>query len=247
MIIGGLEKFSLIDYPEHLSCIVFTQGCNYRCQFCYNPMLVWPENSASESKYDHNSPLEGDQRDHHLNEDDLFDFLKERVGKLDAVVVTGGEPTLHKDLPEFIGKIKKLGFKVKLDSNGTNPEMMAGLIEDKLIDYIAMDIKASEKNYDLVIGVDPEMDKLKKSIEIIKKSGLPYEFRTTLVPELHNKKDIELMGKMIKGAEKWFLQPFKSDTKLVNDTFEGASSFTDKEMDEMYQIAKNYVKECGVR
>jgi len=210
-------------------------------------MLVWPENSASESKYDHNSPLEGDQRDHHLNEDDLFDFLKERVGKLDAVVVTGGEPTLHKDLPEFIGKIKKLGFKVKLDSNGTNPEMMAGLIEDKLIDYIAMDIKASEKNYDLVIGVDPEMDKLKKSIEIIKKSGLPYEFRTTLVPELHNKKDIELMGKMIKGAEKWFLQPFKSDTKLVNDTFEGASSFTDKEMDEMYQIAKDYVKECGVR
>ena len=109
------------------------------------------------------------------------------------------------------------------------------------------DSDCSEKKYDLVIGVDPEMNKLKESIKIIMKSGLPYEFRTTLVPELHNKNDIKLMGEMIKGAENWFLQPFKSDTKLVNDTFEGASSFTDKEMEEMFQIAKKYVKQCAIR
>lgn len=247
MIIGGLEKFSLIDYPEHLSAIVFTKGCNFRCQFCYNPMLVWPDNSASESIYDHNSPLEGDQRDYLLSEDNLFDFLKERINKLDAVVITGGEPTLHNDLPEFIKKIKKLKFKVKLDTNGTNPEMLSGVVEEGLIDYLAMDIKASPKNYDLVTGVSPEMDKIKKSIKIIMTSRLPYEFRTTLVPELHSKKDIKEIANLIKGAEKWFLQPFKSDTKLVNDTFEGAVSFTDKEMEEMCQIAKNYVKQCNLR
>ncbi|PLX20657.1 anaerobic ribonucleoside-triphosphate reductase activating protein [Candidatus Parcubacteria bacterium] len=247
MIIGGLEKFSLIDYPEHLSAIVFTKGCNFRCQFCYNPMLVWPENSASESIYDHNSPLGGDQKDYLISQDNLFDFLKERVGKLDAVVITGGEPTMHYDLPEFIKKIKKLGFKVKLDTNGTNPKMLLDVLEEKLLDYLAMDIKGSEKNYDLVTGIDPEMNKIKESIDIIMKSGLPYEFRTTLVPELHDKEIINDMGGLIKGAEKWFLQPFKSDTKLVNDTFEGASSFTEKEMDEMCQIAKKYVKQCRVR
>ncbi len=247
MIIGGLEKFSLIDYPEHLSAIVFTKGCNFRCQFCYNPMLVWPDNSASESTYDHKSPLEGDQKDYLLSEDNLFDFLKERVNKLDAVVITGGEPTLHSDLPDFIKKIKKLKFKVKLDTNGTNPEMLSSIVEEGLIDYLAMDIKASPKNYDLVTGVSPEMDKIKKSIKIIMTSRLPYEFRTTLVPELHSKKDIKEIANLIKGAEKWFLQPFKSDTKLVNDTFEGAVSFTDKEMDEMCQIAKNYVKQCNLR
>lgn len=247
MIIGGLEKFSLIDYPEHLSAIVFTKGCNFRCQFCYNPMLVWPDNSAGESIYDHNSPLEGDQRDYLLNEDNLFDFLKERVNKLDAVVITGGEPTIQSDLPDFIKKIKKLEFKVKLDTNGTNPQMLSDIIREGLIDYVAMDIKATEKNYDLVTGISPEMNKIKKSINIIMNSKLPYEFRTTLVPELHYKKDIKEIAKLIEGAEKWFLQPFKSNTKLVNDTFEGAISFTDKEMEEMCQIAKNYVKQCNLR
>ncbi len=163
MTIGGLEKFSLIDYPEHLSAVVFTKGCNFRCHFCYNPMLVWPEKELGKSKYE--SPFLGDQKNHpSKEEDDFFDFLKSRTGKLDAVVVSGGEPTLHQDLPDFIQKIKKLKFKVKLDTNGTNFEMLAGLIKDHLIDYIAMDIKAPIDKYDLIVGVQPDVNEIKKNI-----------------------------------------------------------------------------------
>jgi len=248
MKIGGLEKFSLIDYPEHLSAIVFTQGCNYRCQYCYNPMLVWPKIEEDSKSIYATPPIGGDQKDHPTKEeDDLFDFLKSRVGKLDAVVITGGEPTLHSDLPEFIKKIKDLGFKIKLDSNGTRPEMLSKILEEGLVDYLAMDIKASHDKYDLVTGIDPEMDKIKESIKILIESGLPYEFRTTLVPELHDKNDIHSMGEMIKGAEKWFLQPFKSDTDLVNKDFEGYPALTEVEMEDMKKIALKYVKSCFIR
>ncbi len=250
MIIGGLEKFSLIDYPEHLSAIVFTVGCNFRCQFCYNPMLVWPntQNKLQNINSLANPPKsEGGKGHPEITEDDLFRFLKGRIGKLDAVVITGGEPTMHNDLPEFIQKIKKMGFKVKLDTNGTNPQVIERLLMEKLINYLAMDIKAPAKKYDLVTGVQPDLAKIEKSITIIKKSGLPYEFRTTVVPELIIKDDIKEMGIMVKGAEKWFLQKFKSDTDLVNKNFEGAATYTDKEMAEMCELAKKYVNYCGLR
>lgn len=237
MIIGGLEKFSLIDYPGHLSAIVFTKGCNFRCQFCYNPMLVWPDQTGKTNNEDHSD----------FNENDLLVFLASRVGKLDAVVVTGGEPTLHADLPEFLDKIKQLGFKVKLDSNGTNPEILSLLIREKLVDYLAMDIKASPKKYDLVTGVQQNLEKIKESIKIIKNSGLPYEFRTTIVPELATIKDISEMGELIKGADKWYLQKFKSDTTLVNRDFENFNPYKDEEMNAMCEIAKKYVKICSVR
>ena len=143
MIIGGLQKISLLDYPGHISAIIFTQGCNFRCPFCYNPMLVEPAGSGK-SKY-----LEKiKQKDYPtIEEDNLFAFLKKRQGKLDAVVITGGEPTIHRDLPNFLNKIKKLDYKIKLDTNGTNPLLLQQLIKKKLVDYIAMDIKSSFDNY----------------------------------------------------------------------------------------------------
>ena len=250
MIIGGLQKFSLLDYPGHISAIVFTQGCNFRCHFCYNPMLVWPQSEADKFKNIISSDNTGEKIEKVyplFSEDDLFNFLKKRQKKLDAIVITGGEPTIHKNLPEFIKKIKKLGFNIKLDTNGTNPEMLKNLIDEKLIDYIAMDVKGSLEKYAIITKVQPNIDDIKKSIKIIMQSGLPYEFRTTAVPELVDIKDIKKIGKLIKGAQKWYLQNFKSNIDLVNDRFEKYKSYSLKEMKEMRKIGENYVDFCEVR
>jgi pyruvate formate lyase activating enzyme len=246
MLIGGLQKFSLLDYPDHLSAIIFTQGCNFRCHFCYNPMLVLPK-KLGELKYESSSLQDGKKDYPEYQEDNLFDFLRERVGKLDAVVITGGEPTLHADLPQFIEKIKKLGYKVKLDSNGTNPGMLRELLDLRLLDYLAMDVKSALEKYDLSVGVQPDIASIKDSIAVIMASGLPYEFRTTLVPELHDEKDISSIGEIIRGARAWYLQTFKSDTDLINTTFESARSFSSQEMENFCKIAGKFVNQCGVR
>ncbi|MEA3449759.1 MAG: anaerobic ribonucleoside-triphosphate reductase activating protein [Patescibacteria group bacterium] len=247
MIIGGLQKFSLLDYPEYLSAIIFTQGCNFRCQFCYNPMFVWPE-KAKTGKITAKSNNTQDQKGHSpVSEDDLFAFLKTRTGKLDALVITGGEPTLHADLPDFIVKIKKLGFKIKLDTNGTNPEMVSRLIEERLIDYIAMDIKATDSKHEATVGVKVDLNNIKKSIKIIMKSSLPYEFRTTVVPELFAIEDVAEIGQSIKGASKWYLQKFQAESDLVNPDFEKQKSFTSEEMKAMRDKGRKYVDVCEVR
>jgi pyruvate formate lyase activating enzyme len=211
MIIGGLEKLTLLDYPDHLAAIIFTQGCNFRCHFCYNPMLVWPSISGSDEK---NKKKEKGLSP--LSTEDLFLFLSERFGRLEGVVITGGEPTLQPDLPEFIKKIKEIGYLVKLDTNGTNPKMLESLLADKLIDYIAMDLKAPYDKYEETVNVTVDYKNLQKSVKIIMSSGLPYEFRTTVVPGLLNIDDFAVMGQSIKGAKKWYLQFFKSDTELVD-------------------------------
>ena len=244
MIIGGLQKFSVLDYPGYLSAIVFTQGCNFRCQFCYNPMLVWP-NQVGKSKY---AQVTEQQKDHpKITEDDLFVFLHSRIGKLDAIVITGGEPCLQKDLPKFIAKIKKLGFLVKLDTNGSYPETLAKLIKEKLIDYIAMDLKAPEEKYEAVTEAGLDFDKIKKSVKIIIQSGLPHEFRTTVVPGLLDKNDIAEMGKIIKGARAWYLQSFKSSVDLINQALKGKVPYNSRQMNEMAEIGRGYVKICEVR
>ena len=239
MIIGGLEKLTLLDYPDHLAAIIFTQGCNFRCHFCYNPLLVLPRKGEDEKNKEKGFSQ--------ISLEDLFLFLKERFGRLEGVVITGGEPTLHPDLPDFIRKIKDIGYLVKLDTNGTNPEMLAGLIRDKLIDYVAMDLKGPLARYSEVVSVPVDCKDIEKSVNIIINSGLPYEFRTTVVPGLLKKDDFEAMGKAIKGASKWYLQNFKSDTGLVDTGFEQKPGYSSKEMEEFAAIGRKHVGLCEVR
>lgn len=240
MIIGGLEKLTLLDYPDHLAAIIFTQGCNFRCHFCYNPMLVLPLTGED-------LKIKKEKGFSPLSTEDLFLFLKERFGRLEGVVITGGEPTMHPDLPSFIKQIKDIGYLVKLDSNGTNPEMLKELINEKLIDYIAMDLKAPLDKYEETTGVKLDYNNIKKSVKIITKSGLPYEFRTTVVPGLLVSDDFDKMGELIKGASKWYLQNFKSDTDLVDANYKQQKGYTAKDMKAFAEIGKKYVSLCEVR
>lgn len=239
MIIGGLEKLSLIDFPGYLSAIVFTKSCNFRCHFCYNPMLVFAEGENELKNIDEGPSL--------IPEEDFFLFLKERVGKLEGLVISGGEPTLQPDLKDFIIKVKELGYKVKLDTNGTNPEKVSDLIKNNLLDYIAMDLKAPLEKYETVIGVKTDINKIKESIDLLIRGNVPYEFRSTLVPGLVNEDDILKMSKDIEGANLWYLQKFKSDIRLVNGDFENKESFTDKEMEYFSNIGGKFTKKCLFR
>lgn len=186
----GIDKFSLLDYDENVSVVLFAPTCNFRCPFCHNGQSVLENNLA-------------------IPFDEILDFLKTRTGLIDAVVVSGGEPTLMNDLVTKIEKIKELGFKIKLDTNGTNPDVLRELLRKNLLNYIAMDIKNSEDKYAETVGVtNPLLSKIKESISIIMNSGIDYEFRTTLVAEYHSKESIEKMGELIKGANKLYLQKF---------------------------------------
>lgn len=236
MVIGGLQKLTLQDYPERVAAIIFTQGCNFRCHFCYNPQLVVPNRDGA--------VLKGHST---LDENGLFGWLRSRRGKLEAVVISGGEPTIHPDLPEFIARIKKLGYLIKLDTNGTNPQMLRRLLSARLLDYIAMDLKAPLAKYQSVVGVKLALNKIKESIKIIIASGIGYEFRTTLLPQLHPRADIVKMGELIKGADKWYLQKFRSNVDLVDNEFKNKSAYPDGEMEKLRQLAAPYVKFCGVR
>ena len=210
-------------------------------------MLVRPPDELSYASVPPDSKSGAEAKDHRLALGDLFVFLASRVGKLEGVVITGGEPTIHPDLPDFIRQIRELGFKIKLDTNGTNPEMLAGLISEKLVDYIAMDIKGSPARYNEVAGVEVNLDNIKKSVKIIKEAGLPYEFRTTLVPGLADTQAIKEMGELIRGAKKWYLQHFKSDIDLVDNDFKGAAGFKPSELLEMRLAAEAYVLFCELR
>ena len=186
----GIDKFSLLDYDENVSVVLFAPTCNYRCPFCHNGDSVLGSHTA-------------------IPFDEILDFLKSRKGLIDAVVVSGGEPTLMDDVVQKIETIKQLGFKIKLDTNGTNPDVLNELLCKNLINYVAMDIKNSEEMYPKTTGVkNPQLDKIKQSISLIMNSGVDYEFRTTLVAEYHSKESIEKMGELIKGSKRLFLQKF---------------------------------------
>ncbi len=189
MLIGAITKFTLIDFPGHISAIIFTQGCNFRCPFCHNPELVLPE------KFEDPIP-----------EDEVLKFLAHRKKYLDGVEFTGGEPTLQKDLPQMIKKIKEMGFAVKLDTNGTNPEMLKQLFSENLLDYVAMDVKSSLERYDEIAGVKTDKDKIRESISLIINNAPDYEFRTTVIKGFHNIEEIRRIGELIQGAKRYFIQ-----------------------------------------
>ena len=216
MIIGALQKTSLIDYPGEICAIVFTVGCNFRCPYCHNPELVT-----------------GNIRS--IDKEDLFDFLKKRSGKLSAVSITGGEPTLHSDLAEFIKEMRLLGYeKIKLDTNGTNPKALEELIQERLVNYIAMDIKAPLYRYGAVTGCGYDIECIKKSIDIIKDSHLDYEFRTTVIDGFVGKEDVLLIADLIKGAKAYYIQRF-IPSKTLNESFLSKRSISNEELDEIRQ------------
>lgn len=227
MRIGGLQYCSLIDYPGKISAIVFTVGCNFRCPYCHNPELV--DETATE-----------------ITEATVFDFLKRRKNLLDAVTVTGGEPTMHDDLPDFLRRVKEMGFLVKLDSNGTNPDMLEHVIGEKLVDYLAMDMKAPLSSYEKVVGRPVSEEKMRRSIALLKESGVPYEFRTTVVKSLTSPDDLRGIGEDIRGARRYFLQKFVP-TKTLNPAFIKKTTYTDGELSDFRTMMEEYVDECSIR
>ncbi len=191
MKIGGLLKFSLIDFPGKLSAVIFTQGCNFRCPYCHNSELVLPEKMQAP-----------------IPESEVLAFLQERRGKLQGVVVTGGEPTLQNDLIDFMQQIRDMGFLLKLDTNGSNPEVLREIIHLGLVDYVAMDIKAPMDKYEFVTGAMDIEAKIKRSINIILTSQLEHEFRTTLAPKLVSREDIEKIKPLINGSNRYVVKNF---------------------------------------
>jgi len=221
--IKGLEKASLIDYPGKVSAVVFLAGCNFRCPFCQNRDLVLePEKLES------------------IPEKEILDFLKERKKWLDGVCVTGGEPLLWKDLPDFLGRIKGLGYLVKLDTNGTSPKMLRELIERGLVDFIAMDIKGPLEKYEKFSGAEADKQKIRESIKLIINSGIEHEFRSTVLPALHTKEDVEEMARMVKGARKFYLQQFRPKNTL-DQNFLKEKPFSEKEMLGLRDLCRRYV------
>lgn len=205
MIIGGFQKTTLLDYPDKIACIIFTQGCNLNCPFCHNSLLI---NNSKKSL---------------ITEKEIFDYLEKRVGILEGVCITGGEPLLQKDIETFIQRIKSYGYKVKIDTNGSNPELLKELLDKKLIDYIAMDIKNTFDKYEITSGKKVNIDNIKKSIDIINKSKIDHEFRTTLVKEFHNINDIESICKILKKDSKYYLQNFVNSEGVLNKDLHGFS------------------------
>jgi len=229
MKIGGLQKLSLIEYDGILSCIVFTIGCNFRCPYCHNPELVLPE------KFPVEIPLE-----------DFFQFLKQRQKYLKGVCITGGEPTIQTDLPVFIKEIKELGFSVKLDTNGSNPEMLEDLIKNGNIDYIALDVKGPLEKYNEIVKVEVDTEKILKSIYLIKNSAIPYEFRTTVVKSQLSFDDFKKIGKTISGCKNYYLQKF-IPSKCVDPSFINEPTYSDDELEKIKEIMLNYVENCYIR
>ncbi len=222
----GLQRLTLLDYPGRLACTVFTGGCNLRCPFCHNASLV----------------LNSGER---ISEEEFFDFLESRRARLDGVCVSGGEPTLQADLVDFISKIKSLGFLVKLDTNGTRPEVIKALLAEGLLDYIAMDIKNSKARYAETVGI-PSFDiaVIEKSVELIRKSGIPHEFRTTVALELHTADDIRAIGEWLVGAERYYLQKYRDEGDILTP---GLTPPTSEEMEILLAAAREFSPSAEVR
>lgn len=231
-IIAGWQKTSLIDYPKKISTIIFTQGCNFRCRYCHNPELV----SINQEIF------------FNISDIDVLDFLKKRKKKLEAICITGGEPILQHGLKEFLKEVKKMGYKVKLDTNGSNFEILKSFVDEKLIDYIAMDYKAHE-------GIFQNITQMKKSMfkevactrDYLINSRLKYEFRTTILPKLFTDHDILEIAKELKGARLVYLQNFHDNGKLLDNSLLGEFGFPIKKLKDFKKVMEKYVKKCEIR
>ena len=225
ILIKGILPMTTVDYKGRIASTIFLQGCNFRCPFCHNPELV----AISDANVP-DSTL--------LKPDDVISFLKEHKDWVDAVCISGGEPTIHKGLPAFIARLKKAGFSVKIQTNGTNPDMLKKLIDEKLLDYISMDIKAPIEKYELFAGAKLNKENIKKSASLIMASGIEYSFHTTVSPEL-NLLDIEQIGIWLKGAKTYYLQQFRPE-KTLDPEYEKKLPHTPAELNEMADSARPY-------
>ncbi len=227
MIINGFQKLTLLDFPGHVACTVFTGGCNFRCPFCHNASLVMGE--AGE-KYE---------------EDEILAYLKKRKGILDGVAISGGEPLLQKDIIQFMKKVKDLGFKIKLDTNGSFPEKLSEIIDSGLCDYIAVDIKNSPNKYAETVGrMGYTAERIEETIKLLASGNIPYEFRTTVVKELHDENDIAEIGRWISGCDRWYLQSFVDSGDLICSDMHGVDADI---MKQYIEIARKYVSSACLR
>ncbi|OGZ35550.1 MAG: anaerobic ribonucleoside-triphosphate reductase activating protein [Candidatus Portnoybacteria bacterium RIFCSPHIGHO2_01_FULL_39_19] len=239
MHIGGLQKLTLVDYPGKVAATVFLIGCNFKCPFCQNPELV---------------NLEEIKKQPQISEKEFFEFLDSKKDLIDGICITGGEPTIHPDLIDFIQNIKEKGFLIKLDTNGSMPEVLSKLVNEHLLDFIAMDIKTSASKYEKIYPVKSRnagaakqlFNRVKKSVEIIKNSGIDYEFRTTTVPGLVKKEDIEEIGKWLKGVKKFALQQFQNK-KVLDKKFEKIQPYSEEILKNFQKILEKYINEVELR
>ena len=227
MILKGLQKTTLLDFPEKLACTVFTGGCNMRCPFCHNASLVVSPNENSD-----------------ISEKEFFDFLSKRKNILDGVCITGGEPLLHKDIEDFMKKIKDMGFALKLDTNGSFPDRLKSIINKGLVDYVAMDIKNSKEKYSLTAGIDIDIAKISESISLLLCGKVPFEFRTTVVKELHTPADIVSISEWISGTDAYFLQSFTDSGDIIAS---GLSAYSPDEMKSILTFVQKNIPSAKLR
>jgi pyruvate formate lyase activating enzyme len=229
MLIKGLQKLTLLDFPEKMACTLFTFGCNFRCPFCHNASLVLSDRAD----------------DAVITEEEFFSFLQKRRGMLEGVCISGGEPTLQPDLPDFIRKVKELGYAVKLDTNGYRPAVLRALIDEGLLDYVAMDIKNSLPRYPETVGISRfDTAPIEESMSLLMENRVPFEFRTTLVKGLHTPESIAEMGRRLAGDERFFLQTFEDSGDLISD---GLSGFDREETEALLSVLCNYVPNAQIR
>jgi pyruvate formate lyase activating enzyme len=228
MKIGGFQKTSLLDYPDRISAIVWTSGCNFRCPFCYNKKLAIGTTEL-------------------FPQDEILSFLSKRKHLLEAVVISGGEPLLHDDLIDFIQRIKDLHLLVKIDTNGGFPDKLANLLEHDFVDYVAMDVKAPKNKYNQLSGSNVDVSKIEKSVDIIKTKAPAYEFKTTFIPGLLTKEDIIAIGEWLKGADTYFLQQFKRLIPLISKDLETAVPYPKEYIYETFEAIRPFFKRCAVR
>jgi pyruvate formate lyase activating enzyme len=228
MKIGGFQKTSLLDYPDRISAIVWTSGCNFRCPFCYNTALALGKGNI-------------------FPEEEILSFLSKRRGLVEGVVVTGGEPLLQDDLPLFLSKIKSLGYLVKVDTNGSYPEKLKALLENQLVDYVAMDVKAPKEKYTQLADAAVDLSHIQTSIELIKQKAPQYEFRTTFVPTLLAKEDIVAIAQWLQGADRYFLQQFKKMTPVLSKDLDQVVPYPHEYFHETLAAIQPFFRQCSIR